>query len=112
MQINEEQLKKFILESGLVTRSDFDLAVKKSEAKKQKFTISLKRFKTKKKENFFEIIANAQILNLDKNINQGKEAKEDLGKALKFLDDYSYNADEIVMPTVIFNGGWSSTGTF
>jgi len=36
MQIEEEQLKKFILESGLVTRSDFDSALKKAGAKKQK----------------------------------------------------------------------------
>ncbi len=37
MQINEEQLKKFILESGLVSRTDLDAAVKISEAKNQKF---------------------------------------------------------------------------
>ena len=36
MQIDEEQLKKFVLESGLVSRADFDLAVKKAETKKQK----------------------------------------------------------------------------
>ena len=36
MQINEEQLKKFILESGLVTRPDIESAVKKAEIKKQK----------------------------------------------------------------------------
>src|SRR3990167_4027282 len=36
MQINEEQLKKFILESGLVKRSDFESAVKIAETKKQK----------------------------------------------------------------------------
>lgn len=36
MQINEEQLKKFILESGLVSRSDFDASVKIAETKKQK----------------------------------------------------------------------------
>jgi type IV pilus assembly protein PilB len=37
MQIDEEQLKKFILESGLVNRTDFDDAIKKAEIKKQKF---------------------------------------------------------------------------
>lgn len=37
MQIDEEQLKKFILESGLVSKKDIDLAVKTSETKKQKF---------------------------------------------------------------------------
>lgn len=37
MQINEEQLKKFILESKLVSHSDLDSAVKKAETKKQKF---------------------------------------------------------------------------
>src|SRR3989344_4130262 len=37
MQIDEEQLKKFILESGLVSKEDVDLAVKISETKKQKF---------------------------------------------------------------------------
>src|SRR3989344_5680761 len=36
MQINEEQLKKFILDSGLVSRSDFELSVKKAREKKQK----------------------------------------------------------------------------
>jgi len=36
MQIDEEQLKKFILESGLVSRADFDSAVKLAEQKKQK----------------------------------------------------------------------------
>lgn len=36
MQINEDQLKKFILDSGLVSRSDFDASVKKAETKKQK----------------------------------------------------------------------------
>lgn len=36
MQVDEEKLKKFILESGLITRSDFDSAVKKAESKKQK----------------------------------------------------------------------------
>jgi type IV pilus assembly protein PilB len=36
MQINEEQLKKFILEEELVSRSDFEEAVKKAEASKQK----------------------------------------------------------------------------
>lgn len=37
MQINEEQLKKFILESGLITRPDFDSAEKIAAEKKQKF---------------------------------------------------------------------------
>jgi type IV pilus assembly protein PilB len=37
MQIDEEQLKKFILESKLVSRSDLDEAIKKAEGKKQKF---------------------------------------------------------------------------
>lgn len=36
MQIDEEQLKKFILKSGLVTRGDLDSAVKIAEEKKQK----------------------------------------------------------------------------
>lgn len=36
MQINEEQLKKFILESGLVSKSDIEDAIKKAEDKKQK----------------------------------------------------------------------------
>lgn len=36
MQIDEEQLKKFILKSNLVSREDFDAAVKKSEEQKQK----------------------------------------------------------------------------
>ncbi len=36
MQINEEQLKKLILDSGLVTRSDFDEASSKATEKKQK----------------------------------------------------------------------------
>ena len=36
MQINEEQLKKFILESGLITRSDFDATAKKAKEKKTK----------------------------------------------------------------------------
>ncbi|MBI2627364.1 type II/IV secretion system protein [Candidatus Nomurabacteria bacterium] len=36
MQIDEEQLKKSILESGLVSRSDLDSAGKKAETKKQK----------------------------------------------------------------------------
>jgi len=36
MQIDEEQLKKFILEGGLVSRADLDEANKKAEAKKQK----------------------------------------------------------------------------
>ncbi len=37
MQIDEDQLKKFILESGLISKTDFNSAVKASEAKKQKF---------------------------------------------------------------------------
>lgn len=36
MQINEEQLKKFILDSGLVNREDLDTAVKEAKEKKQK----------------------------------------------------------------------------
>src|ERR1700686_4073402 len=36
MQIDEEQFKKFILESGLVSKTDFDSAEKTSEIKKQK----------------------------------------------------------------------------
>jgi type IV pilus assembly protein PilB len=36
MQINEEQLKKLILDSGLVTRSDFDEALEKATETKQK----------------------------------------------------------------------------
>src|SRR3989338_5544007 len=36
MQINEEQLKKFILEAGLLSRADFDAAAKEAETKKQK----------------------------------------------------------------------------
>lgn len=36
MQINEEQLKKVILESGLVSRSILDETIKKAETKKQK----------------------------------------------------------------------------
>jgi len=37
MQIDEEKLKKFILESKLISRSDLDESVKKSQEKKQKF---------------------------------------------------------------------------
>ena len=37
MIIDEERLKKFILESGLVSRTDLDSAIKKAETKKQKF---------------------------------------------------------------------------
>ncbi len=36
MQIDEEQLKKHILDSGLVSRSDFNESEKKAESKKQK----------------------------------------------------------------------------
>ena len=36
MQINEEQLKKFILEGGLVSKTDLEEAFKKAESKKQK----------------------------------------------------------------------------
>ncbi|OGI95559.1 hypothetical protein A2917_03340 [Candidatus Nomurabacteria bacterium RIFCSPLOWO2_01_FULL_42_17] len=36
MQIDEEQFKKFILESGLVSKTDFDSAAKTAEEKKQK----------------------------------------------------------------------------
>ena len=36
MQINEEQFKKFILDSGLVSKTDFNSASKISETKKQK----------------------------------------------------------------------------
>jgi len=36
MQIDEEQLKKIILESGLISRSDFNASLKKAEEKKQK----------------------------------------------------------------------------
>ena len=37
MQIDQDQLKKFILDSGLVKKSDFELLIKKAEEKKQKF---------------------------------------------------------------------------
>ncbi len=37
MQLDEEQLKRYILDSGLVTRVDFDASVKKAATKKQKF---------------------------------------------------------------------------
>ena len=37
MQINDEQLKKFILEAGLVSRSDIEEAVVVAEAKNQRF---------------------------------------------------------------------------
>ena len=36
MQIDEEQLKKFILDGGLVSRSDLELSLKKAAEKKQK----------------------------------------------------------------------------
>ncbi len=36
MQINEEQLKKFILDGGLVSKTDLENAFKKAETKKQK----------------------------------------------------------------------------
>jgi type IV pilus assembly protein PilB len=36
MQINEEQLKKFILDGGLVSKTDMEEAFKKAETKKQK----------------------------------------------------------------------------
>ena len=41
MQLDEEQLKKFILDGGLVTRSDFDEIVKKAKAKNQKLSDAL-----------------------------------------------------------------------
>lgn len=91
--------------------ADIEKVIKEHDSKKEKFAISLKRFKTAKKENFFENIANAQISNIDKAINQGKEAKEDLGKALKFLDDYSYTTDGVVTITPIFNANWGSFNT-
>lgn len=37
MQIDEEQLKKFIIDSKLVSREDLESAIKKAEEKKQKF---------------------------------------------------------------------------
>ncbi len=37
MQIDEEQLKKFISESGLVSKTDFNSVIKLAEIKKQKF---------------------------------------------------------------------------
>jgi type IV pilus assembly protein PilB len=37
MQIDDEQLKKFILKSGLVSRADLDAAIKQAETKKIKF---------------------------------------------------------------------------
>jgi len=36
MQVDQEQLKKFILDSGLITRSDLEEEIKKAEDKKQK----------------------------------------------------------------------------
>src|ERR1035437_2709432 len=36
MQINEEQLKKFILEGGLVSKTDLEAEFKKAEESKQK----------------------------------------------------------------------------
>lgn len=36
MQINEERLKKFILDSGLISRADFDKMQEEAESKKQK----------------------------------------------------------------------------
>jgi len=93
------------------TIADVEKVIKGEESKKEKFSISLKRFKTAKKDNFFENIAAAQISNIDKAIGQGKEAKEDLGKALKFLEDYSYSADESVMQISLFNAGWSGSST-
>lgn len=89
--------------------ADVEKMIKTEETKKEKFLISLKRFKTSKKENFFENIANAQIINIDKAMKQGKEAKEDIGKALKFLDDYSYNVDEVMAQSMIFSSGWAGT---
>lgn len=38
MQINEEQLKKLILESNLISRSDIDSSIKKAEESGQKFS--------------------------------------------------------------------------
>ena len=38
MQINEDQLKKFILESKLITKSDFEVVIKEAEEKKQDWT--------------------------------------------------------------------------
>ena len=37
MQIDQDQLKKFILDSGLVKKSDFEIIIKKAEEKKQNF---------------------------------------------------------------------------
>ena len=36
MQIDEEQLKNFILKGGLVSKTDFEDALKQAESKKQK----------------------------------------------------------------------------
>lgn len=41
MQVDEEQFKKFILKSGLITRSDFDEAEKEASAKKQRLGSTL-----------------------------------------------------------------------
>ena len=38
MQINEDQLKKVILDSGLIPRSELDEEIKKAETKKQKLS--------------------------------------------------------------------------
>jgi len=38
MQINEDQLKRFILESKLITKSDLEIVIKEAEEKKQKWT--------------------------------------------------------------------------
>ena len=37
MQIDEDQLKKYILDSGLVSKSTFDEIIQKAQEKKQKF---------------------------------------------------------------------------
>ena len=38
MQINEEQLKKYILESGLISKTEFEDVIKEAETKKQKIS--------------------------------------------------------------------------
>src|SRR3990167_3151510 len=41
MQINEEQLEKFVLDSGLVSRPDLDIIIKKAKTKNQKIEDAL-----------------------------------------------------------------------
>lgn len=72
-----------------------EMMLRNKNADKKKFEAVIKRMKTKKNHNLFKSLAEEQIKAIDQAIKKMESENGDLNIALKHLDDFSYEFEQV-----------------